>query len=63
LTPTLTAGLARLRSDLAAVFTPAALAELCRRHVAGWRERVLDPVTTIHLFLPQVLHCNTAVAH
>jgi hypothetical protein len=61
--PTPTDALAQLRSDLAAVLAPTALAELCRRHVSGRRERVLDPVTTIHLFLLQILHRNTAIAH
>jgi hypothetical protein len=28
-----------------------------------WRERLLSPVTTIHLFVLQVLDCNTACAH
>jgi Transposase DDE domain len=28
-----------------------------------WRERVLDPATTIKLFLLQVLHGNTAISH
>jgi len=28
-----------------------------------WRERLLDPVTTIHLFLLQVLHGNAARSH
>ena len=61
--PTLTAALAQLGSELAAVLTPATLSELCRQHVAGWRERLLNPVTTIHLFVLQILHRNTAIAH
>ena len=28
-----------------------------------WRERVLNPVTTVHLFILQVLHGNAACAH
>ena len=30
----------------------------CLKHV--WRERVLDPVTTVHVFLLQILHGNIA---
>jgi hypothetical protein len=60
--PTLTAALAQLRSELASVLEPAALRELCRRHCPAWRERLLDPVTTIHLFVLQILHGNTACA-
>lgn len=32
----------------------------CLGHV--WRERVFDPVTTVHVFLVQILHGNTACA-
>ena len=28
-----------------------------------WRERQLGPVRTLHLFILQVLACNTAMAH
>ena len=28
----------------------------------SWRKRLLDPVTTLHLFILQVLHGNTAVS-
>jgi hypothetical protein len=28
-----------------------------------WRTRQLDPVTTVHLFLLQILHGNTACNH
>src|SRR5947209_7828620 len=47
--------------------TDAVPEELVRRlsHEAGhrWRDRDLGPVVTTHLFLQQVLHGNTAVAH
>jgi hypothetical protein len=43
---------------------PAPLIErLCRGLRHRWRERDLGPVVTTHLFLRQVLHGNTAVAH
>src|SRR5439155_25293185 len=29
----------------------------------AWRERVLDPATTLTLFVLQVLHGNTAITH
>lgn len=61
--PTLTAALAQIRSDLAALLDPTALRELCRNHCLAWRERLLDPVTTIHLFILQILHGNTACSH
>ena len=47
--------------------TDAVPEDLIRRlcHEAGhrWRDRDLGPVVTTHLFLQQVLHGNTAVAH
>lgn len=61
--PTLTAALAHLRSSLATLLDPSALGKLCRSSGLAWRERLLDPVTTIHLFLLQILHGNTACAH
>jgi hypothetical protein len=36
---------------------------LCREAGHRWRDRDLGPVVTTHLFLRQVLHGNTAVAH
>jgi hypothetical protein len=43
---------------------PADLIEqLCRDLRHRWRDRDLGPVVTTHLFLRQVLHGNTAVAH
>src|SRR5688572_29849713 len=61
--PTLTAALRHLRDDRADLLEPMALRELCRSLGHRWRERLLDPVTTIHLFLLQVLHGNTACSH
>jgi hypothetical protein len=61
--PTLTAALRHLRDDLADLLEPMALRQLCRSLGHRWRERLLDPVTTIHLFLLQILHGNTACSH
>ena len=35
----------------------------CRGVAYRWRERTLDPVTTIQLFFVQILHGNTACTH
>jgi hypothetical protein len=59
----LVAALRQLRSDLAEQLTPAVIEDVCRRHGHNWRRRLLDPVVTIHLFLTQVLHGNTAISH
>jgi hypothetical protein len=63
LIPTLLAALRQIRDDLAHVLETAALRDLCLSFGLRWRERVLDPVTTIHLFLLQILHGNTSCAH
>ena len=33
---------------------------LCRAVGSQWRARLLDPVTTVHVFLLHILHGNTA---
>ena len=53
--------LRQVRADLASQLEP--LRQLCRECGHRWRERRLCPVTTIHLFVLQVLHGNTACAH
>src|SRR5262245_530505 len=44
-------------------FCPRQSAEVCRGMGLQWRERVLDPVTVVQLFLLQILHGNTAITH
>jgi hypothetical protein len=53
--------LAQIKADLAAVFSEEHLTQICRAAGARWRERTLTPVTTIYVFLLQVLHGNTAM--
>ena len=50
----------RIKSDVAHFLQPAVIVDLCQRLEHTWRQRILDPATTIHLFLTQVLHGNTA---
>jgi hypothetical protein len=57
------AAVERIKADLAHWLSPAAIEDLCRALGHSWRERVLDPTTTIHLFLLQVLHGNSACSH
>jgi Transposase DDE domain len=61
--PTLSTALRHLRDNLAGLLEPLAVRQLCRDMGHRWRERLLDPVTTIHLFILQVLHGNTACSH
>jgi IS4 transposase len=53
----------RLRQDLSAILSKDMIEEACRQARYRWRARRLDPVTTIYLFIIQVLHGNTACRH
>ena len=55
--------IARIKADVAAHLEAATIERLCRELGHCWRERVLTPVVTIHAFLMQVLHGNTACDH
>ena len=56
------AALGRIQEDLARVLGPQQIAAVCREVDLKYRKRILDPITTIHLFVTQVLHGNFAVA-
>jgi hypothetical protein len=58
-----TAALRQLGNGLATALTPATIRAACRAAGHTWRERQLDPVATVHLFVLQILHGNTACAH
>jgi hypothetical protein len=53
----------RLRQDIAAGLSRQTILEACRQAKHRWRRRLLDPATTIYLFLLQILHGNTACQH
>src|SRR3954471_10831133 len=55
--------LGRLRQDIAADLAKETIEQACRQVNSSWRRRILDPATTIYLFLLQVLHGNTACRH
>jgi hypothetical protein len=55
--------LGRLQQDLAAELSPDAIERACKEERYSWRQRVLNPVTTVYLFVLQVLHGNTACSH
>jgi hypothetical protein len=62
--PNITAMLQRLTGEWAALLQPEAILAVCREvGYTGWRDRVLTPVTTVQLFLLQILHGNTACSH
>ena len=60
---TISAVLQRIKSDLAAFLPDAMVQDACRQVGHVWRRRRLDPVLTLHLFILQVLHFNTALSH
>lgn len=55
--------LRRLRQDLAAGLSPQTITDACKAVGHRWRDGVLNPSTTVYLFLLQVLHGNTACQH
>jgi hypothetical protein len=62
--PRLTAVLTRLKTDWATQLEPDAILAACQEAgYTSWRDRMLTPVTTIQLFLLQILHGNTACRH
>ena len=55
--------LERLRQDQSAHLAPEAIEDACRKPKSTGRRRLLDPVTTLYLFLLQILHGNTSGQH
>ncbi len=56
------AALRRIQRDVAQILDTAQIAAVCREVGYRFRRRVLDPVTTIHLFVIQILNGNFAIA-
>lgn len=55
--------IARIKADVAAHLEAATIERVCREIGHTWRDRILTPVVTVHAFLMQVLHDNTACDH
>jgi hypothetical protein len=55
--------LGRLRQDVTAAISSESILAACDEAGHRWRKRKLGPVTTVYLFLLQVLHRNTSCAH
>jgi hypothetical protein len=61
---TMTTILQRFIGEWAALLQPEAILTVCSEiGYTGWRDRILTPVTTIQLFLLQILHGHTACRH
>jgi hypothetical protein len=52
--------LRQFKTDVAKVLSADTIRQVCSNLNYSWRERILDPVTSIHVFLLQILHGNTA---
>jgi hypothetical protein len=57
------AAVRQIKSDIAQFLSQRLIREVCATIGHVWRERILDPVTTVHLFVLQILHGNTACPH
>jgi hypothetical protein len=55
--------LGQVREDLVHTLNRRAVEEVCGELGYHWRDRQLDPWTTVHLFILQVLNNNTAMTH
>jgi hypothetical protein len=53
----------RIKADVAVHLQASMIERLCHEVGHVWRERTLGPVVTLHAFLMQVLHGNTACDH
>ena len=53
----------QVKGDLAEALSVEKIEQICRELNYSWRECVLDPATTVHAFLRQVLAGNTACDH
>ena len=58
----ISAALRRIQSDLAQVLDSEQITEVCSEVGYRFRKRILDPTTTIHLFVTQIVNGNFAVA-
>jgi hypothetical protein len=50
----------QFKADVARALAPETIEHICGYLGHCWRERVLNPVMTVHVFLLQILHGNTA---
>jgi hypothetical protein len=57
------AAVRQIKAEVAQFLSPQLIRSVCDAVGHVWRERVLDPVTTVHLFVLQILHGNTACPH
>jgi hypothetical protein len=54
--------LGRIRENLTKHLDEKAINAACRAENYSWRDRLFNPTNTIHTFITQVVHCNTALS-
>jgi hypothetical protein len=59
----ITRAVRQVKEDLARLLSRSFVEGICRDAKHHWRDRVLDPFTTLHLFVLQILHGNTSCNH
>jgi hypothetical protein len=60
---TFASALLRVKADLQAHLPAATIEQVCQEAGHRWRKRQFDPVTTVQLFVLQILWGNTAIVH
>jgi hypothetical protein len=60
---TIIPALRQVREDLVKLLDRSTVERLCGELGHHWRDRQLDPYTTLHLFILQILNQNTAMTH
>lgn len=60
---TILPALGQVREDMAEILDRKFVETVCREIAHHWRNRQLDPWTTLHLFILQMLNNNTAMTH
>jgi len=55
--------LERIQQDLRPFVSDQDILDACRQAGHPWRKRLLDPIVTVHLFVLQIVHFNTALTH
>src|SRR6266849_2278950 len=50
----------QFKADVATAVSAETIEKICGCLRHTWRNRILDPTTTVHVFLLQILHGNTA---
>src|SRR5712692_8316662 len=58
-----TEALKHIKAELAVLLDAPMILALCREVGSQWRSRLLDPVTTVPLFILHIQHVNTACSH